>query len=59
VRQVRCVGIGVFIETTGVVLMRGVDVGGKGVGERTGCSDGEQAEMNASNVKSIIIRFIA
>ena len=59
VRQVSCVGIGVFIETVGAMSICGVEVGEKGVGEGTGCSDGEQAVMNARSVSRIVIHFAA
>ena len=60
VRQVNCVGLGVlFIEAVGILLIRGVGVGGKGVGERTGESDGEQAVMKARSVSRNVVHFVA
>ena len=48
-----------FIEAVGAMSMCGVEVGEKGVGEGTGCSDGEQAVMNARSVSRIVIHFAA
>ena len=59
-RQVSCVGLGVlFIEAVGILLIRGVGVGGKSVGERTGESDGEQAVMKARSVSRNVVHFVA
>jgi len=49
----------VFVDTEDVMSICGVEVGEKDVGEGTSCSDGEQAVMKASSVKSIIVHFVA
>jgi len=61
VRQVNGVDVGVSVRGEGVKVEggSGEEVGGRGVGGVTGCSDGEQADSPTRSVSSIVIRFIA
>ena len=65
VRQVSGVGIGelvevmMVVETVAVLLIWGVEVGDKGVGEGTDCSDGKQAVMKVRSASRISVCFVA